>query len=73
VLVNFFVRRSAARYVTTFEGLDRPWRILEKYMEAIEIRELALGGAYVASGRVASDGPRSAAAELQAGSRSESS
>ena len=73
VVVNFFVRRSAAPYVTTFDGLDRPWRILERYMESIEIRDLALGGAYVASGRITSDAPERAAAELLADHRSPSS
>ena len=30
-VVNYFVRRSARPYVTTFDGLDRPWRELERY------------------------------------------
>jgi ubiquinone/menaquinone biosynthesis C-methylase UbiE len=33
VVVNFFVRRTARPYVTTFRGLDRPWRGLELYGE----------------------------------------
>jgi ubiquinone/menaquinone biosynthesis C-methylase UbiE len=64
--VNFFVRRSAKPYVTTFEGLDRPWRYLERYAPNLKARDLALGGAYVASGQVANDAPGRAAHELSA-------
>jgi SAM-dependent methyltransferase len=49
--VNFFVRRAARPYVTTFHGLDRPWRELERYA-AIQQRSLALGGAYLAWGQL---------------------
>ena len=52
VVVNFFVRRSARSYITTFEGLDRPWRELERYAGEMRHRDLALGGAYVAWGEV---------------------
>jgi ubiquinone/menaquinone biosynthesis C-methylase UbiE len=54
-VVNFFVRRSARPYVTTFGGLDRPWRELERYAGEMQSEPLALGGAYVAWGQVASD------------------
>ena len=53
VLVNFFVRRAARPYMTTFRGLDRPWRELERHAE-VRHRDLALGGAYVAWGRLKS-------------------
>jgi SAM-dependent methyltransferase len=56
VLVNVGVRISARPYVTTFRGLDRPWRELERYAGTMEHRALALGGAYVAWGRVTADG-----------------
>jgi ubiquinone/menaquinone biosynthesis C-methylase UbiE len=55
-VLNFFVRRSAQPYVTTFEGLDRPWRELERYAGEMQSRSLALGGAYVAWGQVGGDG-----------------
>jgi ubiquinone/menaquinone biosynthesis C-methylase UbiE len=55
VAVNFFVRRTARDYVTTFSGLDRPWRELERYTGPMEHRDLALGGAYLAWGVI---GPR---------------
>ena len=56
VIVNFFVRRAARPYMTTFEGLDRPWRELERYTDGMPAKELALGGAYVASGTITEDG-----------------
>jgi ubiquinone/menaquinone biosynthesis C-methylase UbiE len=51
-VVDFFVRRSARPYVTTFSGLDRPWRLLEDHVGEMQHRRLALGGAYVAWGSV---------------------
>jgi hypothetical protein len=63
-IVNFFVRRSARPYVTTIRGLDRPWRELEHYITALNVRSLALGGAYVASARLTDDAPARAAEEL---------
>jgi hypothetical protein len=63
VLVNFFVRRSARPYKTTFEGLDRPWRILERYTGAVEVRDLALGGAHVASAAVTAEDREQARAD----------
>lgn len=63
-LVNFFVRRSARPYVTTFRGLDRPWRELERYVHGFDVKSLALGGAYVASARVTDEGPVRAAGNL---------
>jgi demethylmenaquinone methyltransferase/2-methoxy-6-polyprenyl-1,4-benzoquinol methylase len=64
-LVNFFVRRSARPYVTTFRGLDRPWRELERYVDELHVKSLALGGAYLASARVTDDAPARAAQDLQ--------
>jgi ubiquinone/menaquinone biosynthesis C-methylase UbiE len=65
-LVNFFVRRSARPYMTTFRGLDRPWRELERYALEFDVKSLALGGAYVASARLTEDAPARAAEELSA-------
>ncbi|HEX8075836.1 MAG TPA: methyltransferase domain-containing protein [Thermoleophilaceae bacterium] len=53
-IVNRLVRRSARPYMTTFEGLDRPWRELERYTAGeMRSKSLALGGAYVAWGTIA--------------------
>jgi demethylmenaquinone methyltransferase/2-methoxy-6-polyprenyl-1,4-benzoquinol methylase len=61
-LVNFVVRRQARAYMTTFRGLARPWRELERYCTDIETKSLALGGAYIAVGTVSADGVRLAQA-----------
>ena len=61
VIVNLFVRRAARPYVTTFDGLDRPWRHLERYTGGMPSKDLALGGAYLASGTVTEDGVKRAA------------
>jgi ubiquinone/menaquinone biosynthesis C-methylase UbiE len=63
-LVNMFVRRSARPYTTTFSGLERPWRELERYAHEFDVKSLALGGAYVASARLTDDAPALAAQEL---------
>jgi hypothetical protein len=51
-IVNYFVRRSARPYMTTFNGLDCPWRELERRIGPMRHKPLALGGAYVAWGSV---------------------
>jgi ubiquinone/menaquinone biosynthesis C-methylase UbiE len=55
-VVNAAVRRSARPYMTTFRGLDRPWRELERYADEMRHQSLAFGGAYVASNRVTAHG-----------------
>jgi SAM-dependent methyltransferase len=46
------VRVIGRRYVTTFEGLDRPWRLLERFVPDLRVEPLLFGGAYVAVGSV---------------------
>jgi ubiquinone/menaquinone biosynthesis C-methylase UbiE len=53
VPVNIAVRLIARRFVTTFEGMDRPWELLQPHVSELLIEPLALGGAYVAWGTVA--------------------
>ena len=55
-IVNAAVRRSARPYMTTFRGLDSPWRELERYAGEMRHRSLALGGAYIAWGEIPTDG-----------------
>jgi len=50
--LNGWVRRINAPYMTTFDGLGRPWAPLERYVPGLK-RESALGGiAYVGWGTV---------------------
>jgi ubiquinone/menaquinone biosynthesis C-methylase UbiE len=48
--VNLYVRRISRRYVTTFEGFEAPWRNLAEYLDSLSVDEVAMGGAYIASG-----------------------
>jgi ubiquinone/menaquinone biosynthesis C-methylase UbiE len=51
--LNGWVRRINAPYLTTFDGLERPWAPLERYVPDLK-RESALGGiAYIGWGIVA--------------------
>ena len=45
---------KARPYVTTFRGLDRPWALLEPYLEAIEVQPRMFGTNYLARGRARS-------------------
>jgi SAM-dependent methyltransferase len=62
--VNFVVRRQARPYMTTFRGLDRPWRELERYTDEMRHSSMALGGAYVAWGTANAEGLDRAAETL---------
>lgn len=48
--VNLGVWVITRRYVTTLEGLSRPWAQLERFVPDLLVEPLALGGAYIASG-----------------------
>jgi hypothetical protein len=39
-------------YVTTFEGFDRPWSVLERLLPGLAVEEILLGGGYIAVGRM---------------------
>jgi ubiquinone/menaquinone biosynthesis C-methylase UbiE len=62
--VNFVVRRAARPYISTFRNFDSPWRELERYVENLEIQQLAFGGAYVAWAQVRTAAPAEAASRL---------
>ena len=50
--VNAMVLAAHAPYVDDFTGFDRPWAALAERVPGLAVREIALGGGYVASGRV---------------------
>jgi demethylmenaquinone methyltransferase/2-methoxy-6-polyprenyl-1,4-benzoquinol methylase len=50
---NWFVLMAAMYSVTSFEGLDRPWSHLAKYLDKLEISTELMGSVYIASGVVA--------------------
>ena len=44
---------AARRYVTTLDGLNRPWAKLEPLVPDLEVEPMAFGGAYLAAGTTA--------------------
>jgi len=44
---------KARPYVTTFQGLDQPWRMVRGYLSALEVSPVLLGTNYLAHGRLA--------------------
>jgi ubiquinone/menaquinone biosynthesis C-methylase UbiE len=50
--VNAAVWLGARRYVTTFDGFDRPFARLEERLEDVQVERAWLGSMYVVSGRV---------------------
>jgi SAM-dependent methyltransferase len=50
VPVNGVAWLVARRYVTTFDGFDRPWRLLSELAVDLQVEEVAFGAGYVAWG-----------------------
>jgi hypothetical protein len=48
--VNLLVLPAALRSVTSLDGLDQPWRLLQEQLGPMHVESRLLGGAYVASG-----------------------
>ncbi len=48
--VNLQARMMHAPYVRTFEGFGRPWRHLERLIDDVQVREVALGTGYIMTG-----------------------
>jgi demethylmenaquinone methyltransferase/2-methoxy-6-polyprenyl-1,4-benzoquinol methylase len=51
VPVNVVMRRISRRYITTFEGFDRPWSHLERYVPYLRIKPVLFGAGYIAWGK----------------------
>lgn len=47
---NIFIRLKARPYVTTMEGFDRPWSLLETRLSDLVVESALYGCCYVASG-----------------------
>jgi arsenite methyltransferase len=48
--LNLVVRAQARPYMTTFEGLERPWDLLEAYLQDFERETVLFGTGYVGWG-----------------------
>jgi ubiquinone/menaquinone biosynthesis C-methylase UbiE len=55
--INLVVRMISKRFVTTLEGYDRPWNLLQKLMPNLQVKPVLLGAAYLASGIKRTDAP----------------
>ena len=60
--VNAMVFAAHQPFVRDFEGFDRPWSLLEHFVDDLRVTEVALGGGYLATGRSRSTGPATEAA-----------
>jgi SAM-dependent methyltransferase len=56
--LNAGVLALHAHYVCDFTGFSRPWALLAERVPDLTVREVAMGGGYVASGRVPADRAR---------------
>jgi demethylmenaquinone methyltransferase/2-methoxy-6-polyprenyl-1,4-benzoquinol methylase len=54
IALNAGILALHAPYVRNFTGFDRPWNRLESRLERLRVREVAMGGGYLASGTVPS-------------------
>jgi SAM-dependent methyltransferase len=50
--LNIWTWQLNRRYVTTFEGFDRPWSRLAGLLADVEVEEVLYGGGFIAAGRV---------------------
>jgi ubiquinone/menaquinone biosynthesis C-methylase UbiE len=48
--VNWLVLPAALRSVTSLDGLDRPWQLLQEQVGQMSVESRLFGGAYIASG-----------------------
>ena len=48
--VNLLVLPAALRSVTSLDGMDQPWRLLQEQLGQMSVETVLLGGAYVARG-----------------------
>jgi SAM-dependent methyltransferase len=58
--VNLVVLQAALRSVTSLDGMDQPWRLLEERLGPMQVESRLLGGTYIASGVNASSRPKRA-------------
>ena len=48
--LNLVVLAQARPYMTTFEGLGRPWSLLEPYLEGFALESVLFGTGYIGWG-----------------------
>lgn len=55
VALNFYLLSVHQPFVRSFEGFDRPWRLLDEFVEDLTVDDVAFGGGYLALGHVPTD------------------
>lgn len=50
-IFNWYVYRLAAPYMSTFQGLNKPWSKIEKFVPLLKIKETMFGSGYIATGK----------------------
>ena len=50
--VNFYVMLKGRPYLTTYEGLHRPWSLLEPYLDRFDTEPTLMGTGYIGWGKV---------------------
>jgi len=56
--INLFVLPAALRSVTSLDGMDQPWRLLQDQLGLMNVESRLRGGAYIATGVCASSHAR---------------
>jgi len=51
--LNLMVMNTHAPFVRDFAGFDKPWAVLARYVEDLQVFDVAMGCGYLAVGRVA--------------------
>jgi ubiquinone/menaquinone biosynthesis C-methylase UbiE len=54
--LNLVSRAVHEPFVTSFDGFERPWRLLADFVEDLRVVDVAFGSGYLAVGRVARSG-----------------
>ena len=67
--LHTWVHRTAKRYITTFDGFDRPWSHLQPRLDDFVARDAALGAFYISSGRVPASSPATSEARSETDQR----
>lgn len=61
--VNMVMGRITRRYVTTFEGFERPWSHLSTFVRGLRVRPVLFGGGYIAWGKTGEESPADSATD----------
>jgi trans-aconitate methyltransferase len=58
--LNMLVHQLHRPYVSSFSGFERPWSLLEEFVDSLRVTEVAWGTGYLALGRTRPESPLAA-------------